>query len=68
MTRKHLVPLMVLALALSFVFGATSFARDKGAAEMTLKAETGKKPVVFNHAKHQENAAPATTRTSKIRN
>jgi hypothetical protein len=49
---------VLLATAFAFAFSMAvtagiSLAEDKGPAEMTLTTEAGKKPAVFNHAKHQ---------------
>jgi hypothetical protein len=54
MSRKSLVLMIVVAFALSLGIGVSmSFAA--GPAEITLNPD-GKKPVMFPHAKHQENA------------
>jgi hypothetical protein len=49
--KKALICGIALAFLCSLGLAGMSFAEDKGPADITLE---GKKPVVFPHAKHQE--------------
>lgn len=61
--KKIALYAVATALVMGLCFTATSFAADKGAAEMTLvstiDAAKKAKPAIFPHAKHQEKLACA---------
>ena len=54
MSKRNIVSIVVAVLVMSLAVVATSIARDKGPAEMTLQTADAKKPANFPHAKHQE--------------
>lgn len=63
--KKIALYAVATALVMGFCFTATSFANDKGPADMTLVSAAGKKPAVFPHAEHQSRLACGDCHHSK---
>ncbi len=53
--KKTIICSTAFALVFGLAVAGSSFAEDKGPAEITLQTEAAKKPSIFPHIKHQGN-------------